>query len=112
MGSYNLDSVKEMAGGDQDFLKLVVQTFLEEIPSDLEEMNRAVEENNPGVAYQHAHKMKPNLQMFGLELMPQIKVMEEWAKSEKPTEEVRAAAGTITGKVKAAEQDLKKDFDL
>ncbi len=112
MSSYNLDSVEEMAGGDQDFVKVVVQTFLEEIPPDLEAMNQAVAENNPGQAYQYAHKMKPNLQMFGLELMPQIKIIEEWAKSGQDKKTVDQAAQKITLKVKSAEQELKDDFDL
>ena len=112
MSSYNLDSVEEMAGGDQDFVKVVVQTFLEEIPPDLDAMNQAVEENNPGQAYQYAHKMKPNLQMFGLELMPQIKIIEEWAKSGQDKKTVDQAAEKITLKVRTAEQELKEDFQL
>lgn len=112
MSSYNLDSVEEMAGGDQDFVKVVVQTFIEEIPPDLDAMNQAVAENNPGQAYQYAHKMKPNLQMFGLDLMPQIKIIEEWSKSGMEKKEVDEAAQKISLKVKSAEQELKEDFDL
>lgn len=112
MSSYNLDSVEEMAGGDQDFVKVVVQTFIEEIPPDLDAMNQAVAENNPGQAYQYAHKMKPNLQMFGLDLMPQIKIIEEWSKSGMDKKEVDEAAQKIFLKVKSAEQELKEDFEL
>ena len=42
MSSYNLEGVEEMAGGDNEFMKVVVQTFLEEIPSDVEAMNEAI----------------------------------------------------------------------
>lgn len=112
MSSYNLESVREMAGDDEDFLKVVVQTFLEEIPPDLQAMNEALMENNPGLSYQYAHKMKPNLQMFGLELMPQIRTIEEWSKSGKSFKEVETAAATITGKVRTAIEELKHDFDL
>lgn len=112
MSSYNLESVKEMAGGDEDFLQIVIQTFLEEIPPDLVAMNEAVAANNASLAYQYAHKMKPNLAMFGLELMPQIRIIEEWAKSGKAREEVEAAAQIITKKVATAEKELKKDFNL
>ena len=112
MKNYNLDSVEEMAGGDQDFVKIVVQTFLEEIPPDLEGMNQAVTQENASQAYQYAHKMKPNLQMFGLELMPQIRIIEEWSKSGKDKSEVQEAAHTITDKYKKAETELKEDFDL
>lgn len=112
MSSYNLESVEEMAGGDQDFLKIVVQTFVEEIPPDLHAMNEAVAAGNAGLAYQYAHKMKPNLQMFGLDLMPQIKVIETWAKKGTSREEVESAAEVITSKVLTAEQELIKDFEL
>lgn len=112
MSSYNLESVMEMAGGDEDFVKIVVQTFLEEIPPDLKAMNEAVSANNPGLSYQFAHKMKPNFQMFGLELMPQIKIIEEWSKSGKPMTEVEAACKIITKKVSIASEELKDDFNL
>ena len=112
MRNYNLEGVEEMAGGDQDFVKVVVQTFIEEIPPDLEAMNRSVAENNPKEAYQYAHKMKPNFQMFGLGLMPQIRILEDWSKSGHNKAEVDEAARIITEKYKVAEGELKEDFDL
>lgn len=112
MSSYNLDEVKEMAGGDEEFMLVVVQTFLEEIPPDVAAMNEAIGNNNPGLAYQYAHKMKPNLQLFGLELMDQIKVIEAWSKEGKRTEEVPAAAQKITQKVDSSVIQLKNDFGL
>ncbi|MGY5847437.1 Hpt domain-containing protein [Salegentibacter sp. HM20] len=112
MSNYNLSEVEEMAAGDEDFLKVVVQTFLEEIPPDVEAMNDAIENNNPGLAYQYAHKMKPNLQLFGLELMDQIKVIEAWAKEGEKQEEVPDAAAKITKKVQVASIALKRDFEL
>lgn len=112
MRNYNLASVEEMAGGDQDFIKVVVQTFLEEIPPDLEGMNQAVTQDNASQAYQYAHKMKPNLQMFGLDLMPQIRIIEDWSKSDRDKAEVHEAARIITDKYQKAEKDLKEDFDL
>lgn len=112
MSTYNLESVIEMAGGDEDFLKVVVQTFLEEIPPDLNGMNEAVAEENASLSYQYVHKMKPNLQMFGLDLMPQIKIIEEWAKTGKSKAEVTNAADSITAKVETAMAELKTDFAL
>ena len=78
--NYNLDSVREMAGGDEDFLKIIVQTFLEEIPPDVRSMNEAIDNGNPSLAYQFAHKMKPNLELFGLNLMDQILIIEAYSK--------------------------------
>lgn len=112
MSTYNLDEVKEMAGGDNEFMSILVQTFLEEIPPDVEAMNEAIGNDNPSLAYQYAHKMKPNLQMFGLNLMEQIKVIEAWSKQGKRKEEVPEASEKITEKVHAASIELKEDFGL
>ncbi|MFD1095399.1 Hpt domain-containing protein [Salegentibacter chungangensis] len=112
MSSYNLEEVKEMAGGDDDFMKVVVQTFLEEIPPDVEAMNEAISNGNSTLAYQYAHKMKPNLQLFGLELMDEIKVIETWSKANKNGKEVPGAAATITKKVNVASIALKRDFEI
>lgn len=112
MDNYNLDEVKEMAGGDEEFMATVVQTFLEEIPPDLEAMNEAISNDNPSLAYQYAHKMKPNLQLFGLELGEQIKIIEAWSKHGKRKDEVPQATSTITKKVDVAISALKRDFDF
>lgn len=112
MSTYNLQAVKEMAGEDDDFVKMIVQTFLEEIPADLEEMNQALSSRNPQQTYQKAHKMKPNLMMFGLDLMREITILESWAKQGAAEEKVDEAGDIITRTVNAAQVELKKDFRL
>ncbi|MCP9201052.1 Hpt domain-containing protein [Gramella sp. GC03-9] len=112
MSNYNLEEVKEMAGGDEEFMLVVVQTFLEEIPPDVAAMNEAIGNDNPSLAYQYAHKMKPNLQLFGLNLMEQIRVIEAWSKHGKRKDEVPEAAEKITHKVDMAAEELRNDFSL
>ena len=46
---YSLDKVNDIADNDSDFIKVLVQTFLEEIPEDLEQLSSAVENNNKEV---------------------------------------------------------------
>ena len=109
---YDLTDVNEMAGGDQDFLKVIVQTFLEEIPPDVRSMIEAIENSNPSLAYQYAHKMKPNLQLFGLNLMDQVLTIEAWSKGNATEEAANVAGERISTKVTSAESQLKSDFDL
>lgn len=109
---YNLDSVDEMAGGDQEFVKVIVQTFLEEIPPDVRLMSEALDNENPSLAYQYAHKMKPNLEMFGLQLMDKILLIEAWSKGKESAENAKAAGEKISERVTQAEQELKNDFEL
>lgn len=112
MSNYNLDAVNEMAGGDEDFVKVIVQTFLEEIPPDVSSMGVAIENSNPSLAYQYAHKMKPNLQLFGLELMDQILTIEAWSKGKGDEASAKEAGKRIATKVEIAEKELRTDFDL
>ena len=41
---YSLDKVNEMAEGDQDFVLSVVSVFLEEVPTDLADLESAIAE--------------------------------------------------------------------
>lgn len=101
-----------MAGDDDDFLKVIVQTFLEEIPPDVKLMQEAIESENAALAYQFAHKMKPNLQLFGMELMEPILVIEAWSKDREGVDLAKGAGKKIASKVSLAELELKKDFEL
>ena len=112
MSSYDLKDVEEMADGDQDFMLVVVQTFLDEIPSDVLAMNEAIESDNANLAYSYAHKMKPNLKLFGLQLMPQIIIIEQWSKKGENKEQVPQAGKIITEKVEQVCKELKEDFNL
>ncbi|MFC6859314.1 Hpt domain-containing protein [Zunongwangia atlantica] len=112
MSSYDLKDVEEMAGGDQEFMLVVVQTFLEEIPPDVAAMNEAIDNGNANLAYSFAHKMKPNLKLFGLELMPEITIIEQWSKQGKNQDDAPKAAKIITAKVEQVCVELKEDFNL
>jgi len=39
---YSLDKINEMAEGDDEFIKSVVAVFLEEVPQDLDELEKAL----------------------------------------------------------------------
>lgn len=107
---YDLEKVREIAGGDQDFVGVIVSTFLEEIPPDLESMQDAIANNNHKMAYQFAHKMKPNLDMFGIDLLSQIKAMERWSRSSKPTSAIQSQLDDITNTLTLAIAQLREDF--
>jgi len=108
--SYSLDSVNELAGGDREFISVLVQTFLEEIPPDIAHMVDAVENNNPAEAYQFAHKMKPNLQLFGVNLTDEIKIIESWSKSKEPKEQILPTVNQISTTVNGVILELQKEF--
>ncbi|MBL4663791.1 MAG: Hpt domain-containing protein [Flavobacteriaceae bacterium] len=110
--NYSIDSLREIAGGDEDFMKIVAQTFLEEIPPDLTSLEEAIINDNKELAYQFSHKMKPNLEMFGIELAKQITGIESWTKTSKGPDTIMHHIELVTVTLHRVFDELKEDFTL
>ena len=110
--NYSIDSLSELAGSDQDFMKVVAQTFLEEIPVDLKSLMEAIENNNKELAYQFAHKMKPNVEMFGIDILKDIKAIESWTKTTKKNADIEDKSTRVHQILTSVFTELKEDFDL
>lgn len=109
---YSIESLSEVAGGDEEFMKIVAKTFLEEIPPDLKAMEEAVENNNRELAYQFAHKMKPNLEMFGLNLGKDITSIESWTRTLKNKSSIDSNLKNVVSTIETVFSELKEDFKL
>ena len=107
---YKLDKVKELAGGDDSFIIVLVQTFLDEIPADLKNMEDSVESGDAALAYQFAHKMKPSFQLFEIEVLNYIKLLESWSQGAINKDEAGLALSTILEKANAAINEMQNDF--
>ncbi|NND88281.1 MAG: Hpt domain-containing protein [Flavobacteriaceae bacterium] len=107
---YSKESLREIAGGDEDFMQVVAQTFLEEIPPDLASMEEAISNDNKELAYQFAHKMKPNLEMFGIDVMKDVAAIESWTKGNKPNTAINEQVTRVVNTVTAVFGELKEDF--
>ncbi len=112
MSIYNLDNLREMAEGDEVFLREMLKTFIEELPEDVAAMNDAIDNHNAVLTYQIAHKMKPNLKIFGLHLDEQVKRLEHWSKSDLKKEDVMKDAREIESTVLTVCNELKQDYNL
>jgi HPt (histidine-containing phosphotransfer) domain-containing protein len=109
---YNLIKVREIAGGDESFVKVIVETFLQEIPPDMRAMKIALANDNQKMAYQFAHKMKPNLDLFGIDLLSEIAAMEKWSNINRPASSVQPHLDRIMGTLTTVLEELKQDFSL
>lgn len=110
--NYSIDSLREVAGGDEEFMAVVAQTFLDEIPPDLASLEEAIINDNKELAYQFAHKMKPNIEMFGIDLGKQITGIESWTKTSKSNDAVLLLIEVVTSTLGHVFRELKEDFDL
>ncbi len=110
--TYSLESLNEIAGGDDEFMAIIAKTFLEEIPPDLTALVQAIENNNKELAYQFAHKMKPNFEMLGLNLAKEVTAIESWTNTSKNKSAVDQHIDKIQNTLGKVFAELKSDFNL
>ena len=110
---YSLDKLNEMADGDDDFISSVISVFLEEVPQDLERLEEALENENYQQVYQLAHKIKPNVDLLGMEQTQAAALeMETLGKSEANMGEIKNIFPILKKDVEQVVSELRKDFSL
>ncbi|SNZ02078.1 Hpt domain-containing protein [Flagellimonas pacifica] len=110
---YNLDKINEMAEGDQDFITSVVSVFLEEVPADLEDLEKAINERDYENVYKLAHKIKPNVDLLGMEQTRATALeIETLGKSSTSMEEIEQKFPLLKKDVLQVISELQKDFNL
>jgi len=109
---YEKENLIQIADGDPDFVKMLAQTFLEEIQQDLYFLNEAIKNDNRELAYQYAHKMKPNIEMFGIDGMKDITAIEVWTRSSKSVSAITPNIENLFTTLNFVFEELKRDFHL
>lgn len=108
---YNLSRVYEISDNDPDFAHQIVRLYLEEVPFEFKQLKKAVDTKEYAKAYQHAHKMKPTLEMLGMTLAhEEIIVVENWCKIAGKRKEIKGVIKNLQTFIDAASKELKKDF--
>ena len=110
---YNLDKINEMAEGDQDFINSVISVFLEEVPEDLEALENALAAKDHDQVYKLAHKIKPNVDLLGMEQTRAIALeIETLGKQEANMVEIEKRFPMLKKDINQVVSELKKDFQL
>jgi HPt (histidine-containing phosphotransfer) domain-containing protein len=60
-----LERLRELAGGDAEFLAELIDTFLEDAPQMLAEMRQALKDDDAALLRRAAHSLKSNSADFG-----------------------------------------------
>ena len=101
-----------MADNDEDFIKTLAETFLEEVYEDSERLKNAVAEKNYQEAYQAAHKMKPTVDLFELGILDTLIEVQDWGKFTKTDLDITEQLNIVIDKVEKALVQIKSDFNL
>jgi len=110
---YNLDKINEMADGDEDFINSVISVFLEEVPQDLEDLEIALNQQNHEQVYMLAHKIKPNVDLLGMEQTREAALqMETLGKNKASISEIQQLFVSLKKDIHQVVSELKKDFHI
>lgn len=110
---YSLDKINEMAEGDDEFIISVISVFLEEVPADLEALEKALEEMDFEQVYQLAHKIKPNVDLLGMDQTRAVALeIETLGKNKASIEEMKKVFPILKTDIAQVVSELKKDFNL
>ena len=79
---YDLQQLRDLAAGSDDFVQSMIETFLEHTPGQLDEMLTAYESGDMQTVGSIAHKIKPNIDLFNInDILSDIRVVEEKGKA-------------------------------
>ncbi|QJP33025.1 Hpt domain-containing protein [Nonlabens sp. Ci31] len=107
--TYDLSQIIEMSDNDPDFIKLMVDTFIEEMPVDLDYLALAIKEEDRENVHRYAHKIKPSLELFGLQGHLNAVVLESWGKGDE-TKDINKNFKFLYQELQETLIQLKRDF--
>lgn len=109
---YKLDRVRELAGGDSEFIETLAMTFIEEVPEDARLLQIAVVSKDYLAAYKSAHKMKPTVDLFDLGVLDDLIEVQDWGKFEQREKDISGKLAIVLEAIEKATSEIKVDFNL
>jgi HPt (histidine-containing phosphotransfer) domain-containing protein len=105
---YDLSQLEELAGGSQEFVFSMVETFLEHTPGQLDELTTAFRSGDMSAMGGLAHKIKPNVDLFGIsEIKEDIRAIEAMGKEGAQSPDLPAKVGRVEATLKKAFEQLE-----
>ncbi len=113
MKIYNLDKLNELSGGDMEFAQAIAMTFIEETPEDVVQLSNGIKAHDFTATYQAAHKIKPNLDLFGVaNAHADILKIEILARENASFDEIEPLFERSKQVIDQLVEELKADFGL
>ena len=110
---YNLAKVYAISDDDKDFVLQIINLFIEEVPPDVAQIKVGINDKDHSHAYSYAHKIKPTLDLLGMEAAhEEILQIEHWTKDKGKKKEIKEIFKSMSGRIDLALAEIKKDFKL
>jgi HPt (histidine-containing phosphotransfer) domain-containing protein len=106
---YDLSQLEELAGGSNEFVMSMVDTFLEHTPGQVDDLKSNYAEGNMEAVGGIAHKIKPNIDLFGIqELTEVIRSIEAAGKAGVQSEQLAKDIQQVHARMQVAFDQLRE----
>lgn len=110
---YDLTMVRSVSGGDETFIKKMVQLFIETVPPGLADLKEALADQQWQKMGKIAHKLKSTVDSMGIaSLKEDIRFIESSGKHETDTDKLEPLVDKILIVISRCIEQLKQDFSL
>jgi len=110
---YNLKQLEDLSDGNKEFILEIVTLFILEIPSLIESIEKALEENNIEALSKISHKIKPSIDLFGIKsITKDIRILEASNDIKSNKLELNKLLDNIKVDINKTINDLKFDFNI
>jgi HPt (histidine-containing phosphotransfer) domain-containing protein len=110
---YDLSMVRAVSGGDEAFIKKMIQLFVETVPPSLNDLKEAEKQRQWEQVGKVAHKLKSTIDSMGItSLKDDIRAVETNGKQRLNIDAIPALIQKVDGIVNTCILQLKADFSL
>ena len=111
--NYNLSKVYALSDNDPEFVNQIISLFVTEVPLDLIQIKLGIKTKDHKLAYSYAHKIKPTLDLLGMDqAFQEILQIEAWTKEEGKRKEIKDTFDSVESQIEKAVKEISKDFEL
>ena len=108
-GLYDLGYLEELSGGSKEFVDGITETFLKNIPEQMEQMMDSYKANDLKAMGENAHRMKPSLDLFRIHLLHDtIRFIEAKGKNEMSDPQLETALKEVEETVRQVILSMSK----
>ena len=113
MKLYNLNYLREISGGDDEFIFDMIQTFVTTTPGEISAFKNFVQNKEWNLLREHAHRFAPSLEFLGLtSLKPVINQIEDFSLNRINLELLPSLIHKLETECTLVSEQLNSDFNL
>jgi hypothetical protein len=110
---YDLTMIETISGGDETFLKKMMQIFVDTMPQSMEEIQKELQQQDWEKVGKVAHKMKSTIDSMGIEQLKQdIRTIEQNGKKKEGLDVMHGLIDKVIGILEQCITQVRRDFAL